>query len=194
MNSTERLYIEVRGIVQGVGFRPYIYRLAKNHHLNGWVRNTSGNVAIEIEGAEENVSRFLSLLKEKAPSAALIQDVTVEKLPVKGDIDFEIRKSQPEPEKYQPVSPDLATCPECLEEVFDPTGAGDTFGGGMMGYLASTDNVEPENVRRAIVFGSAMASFNVERFSFDRLRSLEYSEVAERFREFIGLTYFEAEL
>ncbi|MBU2535105.1 MAG: carbamoyltransferase HypF [Chloroflexi bacterium] len=120
MNSTERLYIEVRGIVQGVGFRPYVYRLAKNCHLNGWVRNTSGNVAIEIEGPEENVSQFLALLKERAPSAASVQDVTTEKLPVKGDIDFEIRKSQPEPGKYQPISPDLATCPECLEEVFDP--------------------------------------------------------------------------
>jgi hydrogenase maturation protein HypF len=120
MDSKKRLYIEVRGIVQGVGFRPYIYRLARDYHLNGWVQNTSGNVAIEIEGPEETVSQFLSLLKEKAPSAARILDVTVEKLPVKGDIDFEIKKSRPEPGKYQPVSPDLATCPECLEEVFDP--------------------------------------------------------------------------
>jgi len=81
-----------------------------------------------------------------------------------------------------------------LEEVRDPTGAGDSFAGGLMGYLASTGNVEPDNVRRAIVFGAALASFNVEDFSFRRLQSLTYPEVAERFRQFKGLTSFEAEV
>lgn len=81
-----------------------------------------------------------------------------------------------------------------LEALCDPTGAGDSFAGGLMGYLASTGNVEPDNVRRAIVFGSAMASFNVEDFSFRRLQSLTYPEVTERFRQFKALTHFEAEL
>jgi len=81
-----------------------------------------------------------------------------------------------------------------LEEVFDPTGAGDTFAGGMMGYLASTGNLEPDNIRRAIVFGSAMASFNVEDFSFRRLERLTYDEVASRYRQFKTLTEFEAEV
>lgn len=81
-----------------------------------------------------------------------------------------------------------------LEALCDPTGAGDSFAGGLMGYLASTGNVEPDNVRRAIVFGSALASFNVEDFSFRRLQRLTYPEVAERFRQFKGLTHFEAEL
>lgn len=81
-----------------------------------------------------------------------------------------------------------------LEALADPTGAGDSFAGGMMGYLASTGNVEPENVRRAIVFGSALASFNVEDFSFRRLQHLTYPEVAERFRQFKRLTHFEGEL
>ncbi|NTU60658.1 MAG: sugar kinase, partial [Deltaproteobacteria bacterium] len=79
-----------------------------------------------------------------------------------------------------------------LEEVRDPTGAGDSFAGGFMGYLASTGNTDPENVRRAVVFGSAMASFNVEDFSFRRLQSLTYPEVAQRFHDFLGLTQFEA--
>lgn len=114
-----RLRIEVKGIVQGVGFRPFVYRLARNFNLNGWVRNTSGNVAIEVEGLEENLSQFLCLLKEKAPPAARVQDVTTRKLPVENDVDFVIKKSRPEAGKYQPVSPDLATCPECLEEIFD---------------------------------------------------------------------------
>lgn len=81
-----------------------------------------------------------------------------------------------------------------LEEVRDPTGAGDSFAGGLMGYIASTGNADPENVRRAVVFGSAMASFNVEDFSFRRLQSLTYPEVAARFREFRSLTQFETEV
>ncbi len=81
-----------------------------------------------------------------------------------------------------------------LEQVFDPTGAGDTFAGGMMGYLANTGNLDPDNLRRAIVFGAAMASFNVEDFSFRRLERLTYPEVAERFRRFRALTHFEADV
>lgn len=81
-----------------------------------------------------------------------------------------------------------------LEAVFDPTGAGDSFAGGLMGYLASTGNLSPEAVRTAVVFGSAMASFNVEDFSFRRLARLTYAELAARFREFKALTQFEAEV
>ncbi|MBI5444032.1 MAG: sugar kinase [Deltaproteobacteria bacterium] len=81
-----------------------------------------------------------------------------------------------------------------LEVVRDPTGAGDSFAGGLMGYLASTGNFDPENIRRAIVFGSALASFNVEDFSFRRLQTLTYDEVAERFGAFRRLTAFEAEV
>jgi sugar/nucleoside kinase (ribokinase family) len=78
-----------------------------------------------------------------------------------------------------------------LESVFDPTGAGDTFAGGFMGYLASTGNLSEESIRQAIVYGSVMASFNVEDFSLDRLRTLKYSEIEERFREFKAMTHFE---
>lgn len=78
-----------------------------------------------------------------------------------------------------------------LEEVFDPTGAGDSFAGGMMGYLAANDNVSPESLRQAVVFGSAIASFNVEDFSFRRLARLRYEEVEGRFAEFRRMTAFE---
>ena len=78
-----------------------------------------------------------------------------------------------------------------LETIFDPTGAGDSFAGGFMGYLANTMNFDESNIRRAIIFGSVMASFNVESFSLDRLRSLDYEEVKNRFTEFKGLTHFE---
>ena len=78
-----------------------------------------------------------------------------------------------------------------LEMVKDPTGAGDTFAGGFMGHLAATGDFSDAGMRRAIIFGSVMASFNVEAFSLDRLRDLDYKEVEARFREFKRLTHFE---
>jgi sugar/nucleoside kinase (ribokinase family) len=77
-----------------------------------------------------------------------------------------------------------------LEEVFDPTGAGDTFAGGFMGYLANTGDLSEEGIRQAIVFGSVMASFNVEDFSLNRMKRLEYREIEARYRNFKALTSF----
>ena len=78
-----------------------------------------------------------------------------------------------------------------LESVFDPTGAGDSFAGGFMGYLSNTMNFDEANIRKAIIFGSVMASYNVESFGLDRIKSLDYSEIESRFREFKALTHFE---
>ena len=78
-----------------------------------------------------------------------------------------------------------------LEEVFDPTGAGDTFAGGFIGYLAATGNFSEATIRKATVFGSVMASFTVEDFSLDRLRTLSWPEIEERFRMFQALTAFD---
>jgi sugar/nucleoside kinase (ribokinase family) len=78
-----------------------------------------------------------------------------------------------------------------LEEVFDPTGAGDSFAGGFLGYLASCSEISDEQLRRAVVYGSAVASFTVERFSVDRLRDLSRAEIDERYREFRRFTFFE---
>lgn len=78
-----------------------------------------------------------------------------------------------------------------LEEVRDPTGAGDTFAGGFLGYLAATGNRSPAAMRQAIIFGSVMASFTVEAFSLDRLKNLDYKEIEERFRSFKRLTHFD---
>ena len=77
-----------------------------------------------------------------------------------------------------------------LEEVFDPTGAGDTFAGGFMGCLANTGDLSEEGIRQAIVFGSVMASFNVEDFSLNRMKRLEYKEIQDRFVSFKALTNF----
>ena len=78
-----------------------------------------------------------------------------------------------------------------LESVFDPTGAGDTFAGGFMGYLASHEKVDDATMRRAIIFGSVMASFNVEEFGTERVRRLTHEEINERFRDFKRMTHFE---
>jgi sugar/nucleoside kinase (ribokinase family) len=78
-----------------------------------------------------------------------------------------------------------------LEEVFDPTGAGDTFAGGFMGYLAATNATDEAEVRRAIIYGSVMASFNVEEFGCERLRRLTYDEINARFRELRAFSNFE---
>lgn len=81
-----------------------------------------------------------------------------------------------------------------LEEVFDPTGAGDTFAGGFMGYLAKTDDISFENMKNAIIYGSAMASLCVEKFGTERLENLKHTEIESRIKEFIDLVQFEITL
>src|SRR6266702_3923269 len=78
-----------------------------------------------------------------------------------------------------------------LEAVFDPTGAGDTFAGGLMGYLASQEKIDEAAMRRAMIFGSVMASFNVEEFGTERVQRLTYDEINQRFRDFKRFTHFE---
>jgi len=112
--------ISVRGIVQGVGFRPFVYGLAVKHNLKGWVYNTSEDVRIEVEGKAEAVQQFGQELRTQAPPLAQIENIAVEYHRPVGYETFEIRKSQPQRGKYQPVSPDVATCQACLDEVMDP--------------------------------------------------------------------------
>ena len=81
-----------------------------------------------------------------------------------------------------------------LENIYDPTGAGDSFAGGFIGYLAKTDDFSDDALKRAVIYGSTMASFCVERFSLDRLKDLSYLEIQDRFREFKELSKFEEEV
>ncbi|MDY7032617.1 MAG: PfkB family carbohydrate kinase [Thermodesulfobacteriota bacterium] len=78
-----------------------------------------------------------------------------------------------------------------LEDIFDPTGAGDSFAGGFMGYLANTHNLENMGIRQAVIFGSVMASFNVEDFSLNRMKNLTYDEIESRYKRFKELTHFD---
>jgi sugar/nucleoside kinase (ribokinase family) len=78
-----------------------------------------------------------------------------------------------------------------LEDVFDPTGAGDTFAGGFIGFLAATEDISFANMKRAIIYGSAMASFCVEKFGTERLQNLTKKEIDNRIQQFIDLTQVE---
>jgi len=113
--------VTVRGVVQGVGFRPFIYHLAHEYNLRGWVRNTSGSVDIEVEGSGEAIEHFLSDLRTKAPPMAHIETVEVAFDSPKGYTEFKIWESLSREGQYQLVSPDIATCDECKKEIFSPT-------------------------------------------------------------------------
>jgi len=112
--------ISVRGIVQGVGFRPFVYGLAVEHSLKGWVYNTSEDVKIEVEGETKALRQFELELQIKAPPLAHIENITIEYYPPRGYKNFEIRHSQALPGKYQLISPDIATCQPCLSELLNP--------------------------------------------------------------------------
>ena len=118
--ATELLQISVRGVVQGVGFRPFVYQLATKHNLKGWVLNTSGDVKIEVEGDREALDKFLSELERMAPPLARIEGITIAGASPKGYTHFEIRHSLAEEGKYQLVSPDIATCDACKRELLSP--------------------------------------------------------------------------
>ena len=116
-----RRHIEVSGIVQGVGFRPYVYRLATGRELAGTIRNTSAGVTIEVEGPRERVEDFVARLPREAPQLAHITAVAVREVPCDGDREFRIISSQGGKEVRTMISPDVAVCRDCLRELFDPT-------------------------------------------------------------------------
>ncbi len=115
-----RLRVEIHGAVQGVGFRPYVYRLATDLGLAGWVMNDTQGVFIEVEGPEPDVRQFAERLPAEVPPRALIQMLTMTWLLPTGYRDFEIRPSNDSGAKTALVLPDIATCPDCLAELFDP--------------------------------------------------------------------------
>jgi hydrogenase maturation protein HypF len=113
----ERAQITIKGIVQGVGFRPFVFGLATSMGLAGHVVNTSGGVLIEIEG--DGVPAFLERVIKEAPPLSLIEEYSLYPLPVKNQTGFRILESM-DGEKFTLVSPDVSTCDDCLRELFDP--------------------------------------------------------------------------
>ena len=116
----ERARVTVRGAVQGVGFRPFVYRLATELRLNGWVLNSGQGVEIEVEGAMRGLNQFLTRLEREKPAHALIQNLECSFHNAVGFDHFEIRHSEEKGRKTSTILPDLATCDDCLGEIFDP--------------------------------------------------------------------------
>lgn len=110
----------ISGIVQGVGFRPFVYNLAIGLGLTGWVRNTSAGVEIHIEGQEQSTDRFISALANNPPALSYLASFEVSPASVENCSQFTILKSEPIPGAFQPISPDICTCDDCLAELFDP--------------------------------------------------------------------------
>ncbi len=117
----QRFAVTVRGTVQGVGFRPFVYRLARRHSLNGWVRNSTGPVEIQVEGDSGELTEFLTSLRREAPPLARIESLDYLPMPPRGDDRFMIEESLRRPEDLSRVPPDAATCADCLRELFDPS-------------------------------------------------------------------------
>jgi hydrogenase maturation protein HypF len=114
----KRLHIQVKGIVQGVGFRPFIYNLAKGLDVKGYVTNTSQGVVIEAEG--ERLEEFIELIRAQCPPLAKIDNIEMQEMPQKGYEDFSIVGSV-DHGSFTLVSPDISVCDDCLMEMFDPS-------------------------------------------------------------------------
>src|SRR5512136_2703565 len=113
--------IHITGIVQGVGFRPFVYHLALRHGLRGWVLNSSAGVDIEVEGPAGALDVFVLALQAEKPPLAVIDSLSVGEAPPNGYAEFAIRHSQSAPGDFVPISPDICICDDCLRELFDPS-------------------------------------------------------------------------
>jgi hydrogenase maturation protein HypF len=112
--------VHIQGVVQGVGFRPFVYGLALRQALTGWVRNTSGGVEIKAEGSQAALEDFIHALESEAPPLAHIDGLQFEPCEPDGFTTFEILASAAHPGAYQPISPDVSICPDCRRELHDP--------------------------------------------------------------------------
>ncbi len=118
--NIQRVRVALYGAVQGVGFRPFVYRLATEMGLGGWVLNSSAGLVVEVDGAPEELERFLARMEAERPAAAVVLAREVSFLAPGGFTRFEIVASDEAAERSAAVLPDLATCPQCLSELFDP--------------------------------------------------------------------------
>ena len=113
MENLSGARIHITGIVQGVGFRPFVYGLATRLNLAGWVRNTSAGVDIEVDGTQSSLSDFISALKCEAPPLSRIDSLEAVSIPANGYQTFNIILSEPIEGAFQPISPDVCTCDDC---------------------------------------------------------------------------------
>ena len=119
-SSLVRRRLQVHGLVQAVGFRPFVHRLAVDHHLGGFVRNDGGTVVIEVEGQRGSVARFVHALEASPPPLARVESVIDEQVESRGAHRFDIAVGEGEATTFSAVPPDLAVCERCLAELRDP--------------------------------------------------------------------------
>ena len=120
MSDLQGARIHITGVVQGVGFRPFVYSLAIRLKLTGWVRNTSAGVDIEVDGPPEALTEFIEALRQETPPLARIDDMHVEERAPDGFSTFEIVHSAAIKDAFQPISPDVSLCEDCRRELQDP--------------------------------------------------------------------------
>ncbi len=173
MLSIVRQQIRVHGIVQGVGFRPFVYNLARKLGLSGYVLNSSAGVLIEVEGDTALLDRFARELRESPPPLAQIEDIGVESLAPAGYEAFVIRESVDEPGQLAPVSPDVSTCAECLSDV-------QAVGGRRFGYpFTNCTNCGPRyTITRAIPYDRPLTTMAC--FLMCEQCRLEYEDPSNR--------------
>ncbi|MCP4633881.1 MAG: carbamoyltransferase HypF [candidate division Zixibacteria bacterium] len=119
-NKIHCLRIEIQGAVQGVGFRPFVYKLAKKTGITGWVRNSSHGVDIEVEGDKNKLKRFITALTAEKPALSFITSKKLLNLEPKGYSEFTISRSKLDENKTALILPDIATCKDCWDEIFNP--------------------------------------------------------------------------
>jgi hydrogenase maturation protein HypF len=117
MKNICRKYLVVTGIVQGVGFRPFVYNIAMENNLKGWVKNTSEGVYIDLEGTQKCIESFLHKLKSGAPPLSKIHSITIENRDIVNYSEFSIEKSEDNHKTITLISPDVATCTDCEKEI-----------------------------------------------------------------------------
>jgi hydrogenase maturation protein HypF len=165
--------IRVRGVVQGVGFRPFVYRLAQAHMLGGWVLNGERGVEIHLEGTKQELAAFVEEMKSQPPAAAQIAEIEIESASCEGLTEFTIRESERLGRPTVRVSPDLPVCDECLGELFDPSDR--RFG---YPYINCTNCGPRYSVIRSLPYDRCNTTMCD--WSMDGYCSAEYSDPADR--------------
>ncbi len=117
VSNSHGVRIHIDGVVQGVGFRPFVFNLAKRLALYGWVQNTSGGVDIEADGSSEVLDQFINILQTEAPPLSSIDNIKTTFIPAQGFKKFEIIHSTPIEGAFQPISPDVSICSDCMREL-----------------------------------------------------------------------------
>ena len=119
-DQRERIQLTIRGTVQGIGFRPFVFRLAQELSLGGWIANTTQGTLLELEGTQNRLRAFQKRITTELSLSGNIQAISSSSLPVIGEQSFSIRPSQWDDQTHSVISPDQATCQKCLEDINNP--------------------------------------------------------------------------